>query len=326
MSTGIKATVVIPTFNGEEFLSELLKALRKQTAPFDYEVLVIDSGSTDATLGIIEKFEEVRLHQIPNSEFGHGKTRNLGASMAKGEIVVFLTQDAVPATKKWLEYMVEPFELDERIACVFGKQVPRGQCIVPIKREVFSAFHALGPDHSLMVHRGASLISGNSVQISTTFFSDVNSAVRREFLANKIPFRDVNYAEDQALGMDVLEAGYLKVYTPFGSVMHSHDYKLRKYFHRKYDEYVGLIQTGHSIRNARFLSAVKEVVITTLLDWRFAMKDPHYSWKRKPYNLVMAPPYNLARVLAMQIATRKKLRERFGADLSLEAKAKKKTD
>ena len=70
------ATVVIPTYNGELYLRRILTALREQKIDGEFEVMVIDSGSTDATLDIVSDYPEVRLHEIKNSEFGHGKTRN----------------------------------------------------------------------------------------------------------------------------------------------------------------------------------------------------------------------------------------------------------
>ena len=90
------ATVVIPTFNGQRYLEEVLSSLFQQKTDFPYEVVIIDSGSTDASLDIINSFPVI-LHQIPNSEFNHGETRNLGAQLAKGQFVAYLTHDATPA-------------------------------------------------------------------------------------------------------------------------------------------------------------------------------------------------------------------------------------
>lgn len=319
----IKATICIPTYNGEEFLEDTLKQIFKQDCDFEFEVLVIDSGSTDNTLAIVKRFPKAQLHQIPNSEFGHGKTRNLAAKLGKGEYMVFLTQDAVPGNKRWLEHMLEPFLLNDKIVCVFGKQVPRPFCVVHIKREVFSVFRELGPDHSIMVHRRFSLSSDRKVKHYLTFFSDVNSAVRRDFLLNTIPFRDINYSEDQALGMDVLDAGYIKAYAPLGSVQHSHDYPLKKFFHRKFDEYCGLAETGQTIYRYGPLTSVKSVVGSTFRDWLFIRKDTSYTWKHKLYNLAVSPLYNIALISAVNIAGTKSLREKYQTRLSLEAKSKK---
>ena len=86
----LDVTVIIPTFNGERYLGRILDALREQDTDAGFEVLVVDSGSTDATLDIVAARvgalgeAQLRLHQIPNSEFGHGRTRNLAAQLARG--------------------------------------------------------------------------------------------------------------------------------------------------------------------------------------------------------------------------------------------------
>ncbi|HEX3870546.1 MAG TPA: glycosyltransferase family A protein, partial [Pirellulales bacterium] len=78
-------TVTVLTWNGERYLESLLSSVEQQRFNGEVDVLVIDSGSTDHTLDIIAGHPRVRLHQIPNSEFGHGKTRNLAAELASGE-------------------------------------------------------------------------------------------------------------------------------------------------------------------------------------------------------------------------------------------------
>jgi rhamnosyltransferase len=138
------ATVCILTFNGEEFLDQLLDQVTNQVTEHSYDVLVIDSGSTDGTLEICKRYPDVRLIEIDNSEFGHGKTRNLAVQESDSEFVLFLTQDAVPATLDWLEAMVEPFLANEKISCVFGKQIPRPDCVVSVKREIDSVFTGFG--------------------------------------------------------------------------------------------------------------------------------------------------------------------------------------
>src|ERR1700722_6495289 len=159
----VDATIAIPTLNGEEFLADLLNSVFNQKTSKEFEVLIIDSGSTDKTLEIIEQYPTVRLHRIPNTEFGHGKTRNLAVNMAEGEFVLFLTQDAVPAHEKWLDYMLEPFSLDGNTGCVFGKQIPRPDCFVTLKREIFDAFRSFGSDDAVVFHRKTVLPSGQVI-------------------------------------------------------------------------------------------------------------------------------------------------------------------
>jgi rhamnosyltransferase len=295
-------TVAIPIYNGEELLKSLIDAVMTQKTKRSVEILVIDSGSTDSTLEILKEYPKVQLHQIPNSEFGHGKTRNLAVQMAKGEYVLFLTQDAVPAHEHWLEAMVEPFEVSDKVGCVVGKQIPWSNAPVTIKREVSIVFRGLGPDDSISLQRKNDITQ--ELNLVNTFMSDTNSAVRKDLHA-KIPFRDVNYAEDQGLGIDIIDAGYYKAYSPLGSVDHSHNYSAREYFRRKFDEYVGLrLTTGHKAE-----AGAKELIFgtikATLRDWAFLLRDQNYNLAQKFTNFFQAPFYNLGLRLAIRAASGK---------------------
>jgi rhamnosyltransferase len=314
-------TVAIPTFNGEEFLDELIKRVFSQHTKREVEVLVIDSGSTDATLEIIEKYPKVRLHQIPNTEFGHGKTRNLAVDMAKGEYILFLTQDAVPASPYWLESMVEPFELSDKVGCVVGKQIPHANAPATIKREVSIVFKGLGPDDSISLQRKNDITA--ELNLVNTFMSDTNSAVRKD-LHSKIPFRDVNYAEDQGLGIDMLDAGYYKAYAPLGAVDHSHDYGAREYFKRKFDEYVGLRKTTGYVATAGYKELCWGSAKATMQDWIFILRDKQYSFAQKIKNLIKSPFYNIGLRLAIRSAHNRKVSNKMQEKFSLESQTRKK--
>lgn len=316
------ATVFIPTYNGEQYLPSLLKSVFRQKIPYAFEVLIIDSGSTDKTLEIIKDFPEVRLHTIPNSEFGHGKTRNLAAQMANGEFMVYLSQDAVPANSRWLEYMIEPFFISDKVYCVFGKQVPRAFSDATTKREVSSAFKSVGADHSVSLQRKRSLVSDKIAKPYLTFLSDVNSAVRRDVLLNKIPYQDIRYAEDQLLGKDVLDAGYFKAYSPLGVVLHSNEYTIREYFYRKFDENLAIYETLGILPSPSRKSHIKHAALDTLRDFLFIMRDKDYSLFQKARNMASSCLRNPLKQRAAYVVARPKLRKRIGLKYSLEDRVK----
>lgn len=318
------ATVAILTFNARPRIGQLLTALRRQRAGFDWDVLVIDSGSRDGTLDIIRRHAAehegaVRVVEIPNTEFGHGKTRNLAARLAGGEFVVFLTHDAVPAHDHWLEAMIRPFGISERVACVYGKQIPWPKTCPVIKRDVIDCFRRFGAPNAISVQEKNSWVGQPGKPRVPTYFTDVNSAIRRSLLLEELPFRDLRYAEDQAFGKDALEAGYLKVYTPFGAVFHSHDYALLSYYRRMYDEMTGLRQaTGESLdtplaRHAAWIARA------TWQDWQFIAKDHAYSRSEKARWLVKAPLYNAARRLAIRLSGSERVPSWVGRLSSLES-------
>jgi rhamnosyltransferase len=235
-------SVVLLTFNGERYLPELMKSLTSQQASFLYDVIVIDSGSTDKTLEIVRGYD-VRLHEIPNSEFNHGATRNLGVSMAQGEFVAFITQSATPLDDRWLQHLVDAFAIDQKVAAVYGKHVPRPGCDPITERDIVEFMKMMGPDDKPRVQYIAPGPEGQAEYETNEgivgFYSDVNSCLRKS-VWEKVPYQPLNYAEDQAFGRDILRAGYWKVYEPRAEVYHSHSYAPWRYFRRQFDEYRGM--------------------------------------------------------------------------------------
>lgn len=290
-------SVFMPTYNGDRYLAESIDAILGQELPngYDLELLITDSGSTDNTLEILSVYHDrLILNKIPNNDFSHGGTRQKAAEAARGEFVVFLSQDATPSHYRWLIDMIEPFYLNPKIGCVFGRQIPRKNAAPTIKREVSSVFAGLGSPDTISVHRYKSLIDGNQTATLNTFFSDVNSAVRRSLLIGPVPFRNVNYAEDQALAEDMLKHGYFKAYAPQGSVWHSNEYTSKQYFHRKFDEYIGLQESvGLKLQPSK-RSLLAGWIRPTIADWKFLLRDREYSPHSKVVWFIETPFYNIA--------------------------------
>lgn len=319
-----KATIFIPTFNGEKYIGNILQSITSQVFEGMFEVLVIDSGSSDDTLKIIrdytDKYENFRLHEIPNSEFGHGKTRQLAATMARGEFVVYLSHDAVPAHDKWLYEMVKPFSISEKIVGVMGKQIPRSNCPPIQKYDIVNTFNQFGPDFGTTLFYKDNFIEDKAVYDAVRFYSDVNSAARRSTLLNDVPYRDVAYAEDQLFGEDLLEAGLLKAYAPRGSVIHSNDVSLRDYNKRIFDEVFALRKTGALIGKPTFANLTRGVIRDSI---RIAL-DRQYGIKRKFYWLVINPLYHIQRYRGTKQALGTNLNEKSLDKKSLEHFSKSK--
>ncbi|MFC5790886.1 glycosyltransferase family 2 protein [Agromyces tardus] len=296
-------TVAILTYNGEEYLERILQQLRRQRLDGGFEVLVIDSGSTDATLDIVRRHPEVRLHEIPNSEFGHGKTRNLAARLARGEFIAYLTHDAVPTNEDWLRELIAPFAMDERIVAVMGKQVPRPGCFPLLKYEIKGVFAGFGPDFGTSVFYKDESMSDEGTLGALGFYSDVNSAARRRFLLEQIPYRDVRYAEDQLFGRDVIEAGYRKAYAPRAAVEHSNDLTLAEYGRRIFDETVGLRQIGFPIPRMSRASQLRLTLRGIVGDSLRILRDRDYSWRRKLYWLVANPAFQVRKWRSYRAST-----------------------
>lgn len=301
----LDATVVIPTFNGEDYLEQILLKLESQDFEGSFEVLVIDSGSTDRTLEIVSSFPQVRLHTIPNSEFGHGKTRNHAAQLARGTYIAYLTHDAIPETDSWLREIITPMLPGGLGAvAVMGKQVPRKNCFPLLKYEIQGVFSGFGPDFGTTLFYKDDFVSSQGILDAISFYSDVNSATRKDILTGPVPYQDVKYSEDMAYGLEIIEAGWIKAYAPRASVEHSNDLTLNEYKKRIFDEVVGMRRIGREIPVLSFSRQIAYTGFGILRDSVRILRDKDYSGKRKMYWLALNPPFHFAKWQSYFKATR----------------------
>ena len=236
-------SVVIPVKDAGPLFERVLEAVRKQG---DVELLVIDSGSRDRSRELA-RAAGAELIEIAPEEFGHGRTRNLGAERSSGDLVVFLTQDAVPAPG-WLDALREAFDLDARVGAAFGPHLPFDHTTPMIARELTEFFAGFSPNGEPTLQRRGGL----------TFLSNVNAGYSRECW-EEIRFPEVAYAEDQAFGRAMLEAGWTKAYHPRAAVFHAHDYGPLEFMQRYFDEYRGLRETAGHVEPLRPLDAARQV-------------------------------------------------------------------
>ncbi len=241
-------TVAIPVLDGARYLDEVLSAVRSQEVDRELEIVVVDSGSTDGSDEIARRHGAI-VHTIAKHEFSHGGTRNLLMRLASGDHVAFITQDATPATPRWLAALLEGFEQAPDVAAVFGPHEPRPDASHMISSEMARHFAVWGDGRVVDVHRlhrtPAGLAEYREFPGKLTFLSDVNCCIAR-WAWERIPYRDVPYAEDQLLGRELIEAGYAKVFHPDARVLHSHDYPPGRFFKRYFDEFRSLREVlGH---------------------------------------------------------------------------------
>jgi glycosyltransferase involved in cell wall biosynthesis/GT2 family glycosyltransferase len=238
-------SVVIPVKDGARYLERLLAAVRHQAGD-DVELLIVDSGSRDDSVAIA-RADGATVHEIPPEEFGHGRTRNLAMELTSGDIVCFLTQDAVPAPG-WLDAHLEAFELDPKVGAAYGPHLPWPDTSPMIARELDEFFASMAPDGSPALHRAGDL----------PFLSNVDASYSRACW-EEVRFADLPYAEDQAFGRAMLERGWVKVFHPGAAVHHAHDYGPVEFARRYFDEYRGLHETAGHMEPAAPRSAFADV-------------------------------------------------------------------
>jgi rhamnosyltransferase len=214
-------SIIIVARDEEKNLHRCLEGVRAQEVDFGYEVVVVDSGSRDGTAEVARSFG-ARVIGIAAEEFQHGRTRQMASEAARGEYLVYLVADAVPADRLWLRELVAATAGDERVAGAYSRQVPRSGAgpievhrlkhrlssgLVPEVRELSPAhdFWALAPEERFRFCE----------------FDDVSCCRRRSAL-DRIPIPAVGWAEDLLWSREVLRAGFKIAYAPGSVVRHSH--------------------------------------------------------------------------------------------------------
>jgi rhamnosyltransferase len=220
-------SVVIPVKNGGEPMRRCLEAIRGQRVADDVEIVAIDSGSTDGTQDLVRSFGG-RVHEIAPEDFNHGESRNVGARLATGEIVVFTVDDALAVGETWLERLTEPLRADNGVAGTYARQIAYETAPA---HQRFYIEHRYGPAPRTQRASGP-----DDLTVANVLFSNVSSAIRKSLL-EEFPFAsDIVIAEDLEWCARVLLAGYEVAYVPEAVVRHSHDYTLGDALKRYFDQ------------------------------------------------------------------------------------------
>src|SRR6185437_9105910 len=180
-----------------------------------------DSGSRDGSAALA-RAHGARVLEIAPAQFSHGGTRNLLVRESLGEHVALLTQDAEPADEHWLERLLAGFELGGDVGIVYGPYRPRAGTSPAVRSEPERWFDSLSSDEGPKVERLAEHERGLPVgQLigRRGFFTDANACLARAAWEG-VPFREVAYAEDRVLAIDMLRAGYAKAFVPGAVVLH----------------------------------------------------------------------------------------------------------
>jgi len=252
-------SIIILTKNAGDVFKSVLDGIFTQNIKF-LEVIIVDSGSKDNTLKIAKEYP-VKIIEIQPEEFGHGITRNFGASLAKGNHIVYLTQDAIPNDINWLKELMEPFK-DSNIAGVYGRQIPKKD------ENIIDKFFYLS------LYSDKDIMWKNHKNLGVdTIFSDVNSAIRKDILL-KYPFdNDIIVSEDHEWAHRVLKEDYAIFYNSKASVVHSHSYNLKNAFKRHFD--IGVSYNKISIVGTTY-RFIKKGIQSHLREQSFIIKNGYF--------------------------------------------------
>ena len=212
---GITVSVIVPAFNAEDTLPECIDALLHQTVARDeYEVIVVDDGSTDGTAQVAQRSGVIRILQ-PHR--GPGAARNAGIQWARGDLLLFTDADCVPAPN-WIEAMALPFVNPEVAGC---KGIYRTH-----QRNLIARFVQVEYEEKYRAMEGTTSID---------FVDTYSAAYRKRVLMHEGCFsEEILAAEDAELSFRLAQRGYRLVFNPQGFVYHRHSQSIGHYVRRKF--------------------------------------------------------------------------------------------
>jgi rhamnosyltransferase len=227
-------TIIIPTYNAEFYLQKLLEKIKIQSIR-EYELIIIDSSSKDNTVKIAKKFTD-NVIVISQAEFDHGGTRAKAAKIAKGDIIVYLTQDALPYDEVTIENIIKVFDND-KVGAAYGRQLSYENTNLFGKhlREFNYGKNSYMRDKNDISKYG----------IKTAFLSDSFAAYRKSALEKVGWFKsDLILGEDTYAGAKMILDGYKLAYVSEAKVYHSHSYTVCQEFKRYFD--IGVFHKSES--------------------------------------------------------------------------------
>lgn len=210
-------SIIMRSFNEAWALKDTLLALKAQSFT-NWDLIVVDSGSTDGSQELIRAAEPAHFVQITPSEYNPSRVMNHGMRLANSDFGIFLNADATPQGANWLRPLVEALQSPRTAAC-FGRQIPRPDC-----RAVFACDYdrCFGPQRESAKW--------------DHFFSMVSSGLRRDVWAIRGFREDLQYAEDDEYTRWCKGQGYAIDYISESVVMHSHNYTPEQSYKRSFGD------------------------------------------------------------------------------------------
>lgn len=230
----MRVDVIIPTYRpGKEFRS-LLTRLTKQSIPV-HKILVMNTEESYWDKSWEQDFPILEVHHLKKEEFDHGGTRRKGAELSDGDIMVFMTQDAMPKDRNLIESLVQALNQDG-VGAAYARQLPSADCNF-LERYTRSFNY---PEESCIKTKED--LPGKGVK--TYFCSNVCAAYRRSVYDEMGGFVERTiFNEDMILAGKMVQNGYGIAYASEARVIHSHNYSAMAQFHRNFD--LGVSQAEH---------------------------------------------------------------------------------
>lgn len=232
----MKATVdvIIPVYRPGEKFRKVLSRLERQSYPVQ-KIILMNTGEEYWDKSFVQGFSNVEVHHLEKQDFDHGGTRAEAARLSHADIMVFMTQDAMPYDSKLIEELVKALEMED-VKTVYARQLPSYDCSV-LERYTRSFNY---PEES-SVKSEADL---PRLGIKTYFCSNVCAAYEKKAYSELGGFTDrAIFNEDMYYAAAIIKSGYKIAYAAQAQVVHSHNYTCFQQLHRNFD--LGVSQAEH---------------------------------------------------------------------------------
>lgn len=223
----VKVQIIIPVYHPDDKLMQLLESLHSQKDAF-YGVCILDSGSDKQYMTYENKLPHFYVQEVNPNTFDHGGTRRLAAEQNyDADILIYMTQDAVPADEHAIANLIHAFE-NSHVGCAYGRQLPDKNA-------------SLMSEHARLFNYGKeSYVRGQEDVIDygmkTVFMSDSFAAYRTSALKQVGSFpKHANVSEDMYVAAKMVKAGWQVAYRADAKVYHSHNYTIWREFCRYFD-------------------------------------------------------------------------------------------
>lgn len=235
----MKVDVIIPVYRPDRSFFRLIEKLETQTVPVRRIIIMNTEEKYFEQLiygtKFLEQHQQVVVSHLSKKEFDHGRTRAAGVGKSDAEIFVMMTQDAMPADEKLIEFLAEALKADG-VAAAYARQLPAEDAGTV---ETYMRGYNYPP-----FSRVKSLEDLPELGIKTYFCSNVCCAYRRDLYDRLGGFiRHAIFNEDMLYAAKAMKAGYRIAYAANARVIHSHNYTCGQYFRRNFD--LGVSQADH---------------------------------------------------------------------------------
>lgn len=275
----MKVDIIIPTYKPDDTFCLLLQKLQEQTF-IVHRVILLNTEerlwkAAEEKYPITQSLSglpcEYTIVHVEKESFDHGGTRNLGAEQSDADVMIFMTQDAVPADEYLVEKLVHSLDATGDVAVAYARQLPAEDCGIIERYTRQFNYPEIG--------RKKSKADIDTLGIKTFFCSDVCAAYRRDLFFTLGRFETpVIFNEDMFFAAHAIYEGYQVAYVADAKVIHSHNYSAKQQFHRNFD--LAVSQTAHPEIFEQISSEAEGMkLVKSTMKYLCRIGKPYLIWK-----------------------------------------------